>query len=365
MKIQPALRARAFTCRVALMLATFVTVSFFATRAGAVTNDYDGYNCLPAIANDPNITYDSVNGGIKASAQSDIICEIVKTTSYPATPANTSDKITDIEVSINNNGMSTGIFCAVQVYSSFAPSSGTNATSDTVSHRSVTANTSISFPSGLTTTNWWGSSSSWHYAQLECTLPGGTEMNSYSVTEQGTDNAFHIYPAWSLCSPADSTTATANLTYTLGVSQMFPSGFLAAPGGGSEFFYSCYLPGASAQFSITPADNMSSGWQWSYSYYGSSSCSDGDSPCDYPSDCWSPDNTGCRETGSANSNETWPSKLFPGTSTDLPVPSADEVSGTGFTNFLDSSTFYYAYFWQIQGNGDMEILSMRTTGDFY
>jgi hypothetical protein len=363
MKTTPNLRARAFACRVASMLATLITVSFFATRAEAstVTNDYDGYDCLPQSANDTNVNYNSSTGAMyTGSSSSNIVCAILKTTSAPST---TGDLLNGVSIYINNNGSSTGITCQVQVYSSDAPSVGTNA-DEVVSYQSATVDSLIDL-SGFTRTNWWGTSSVWHYAQLECTLPPFTFLNSYSVTEEGTDTGFHIYPAWYMCSPADSTSSNANLTDTLGMSSpSYPAGYLTAPGGDATFFYSCYLPGESAQFSISTSDNTSSGWEWSYSYYGSSTCSDGASLCDYPTSCWS-DSSTCEETGSA-STSNWPSLIFPGTSSELPAPSADVVAGgTDYTNFLDSSTYYYAYFRQVEANGDMSMLSMRTTGDEY
>jgi hypothetical protein len=82
------------------------------------------------------------------------------------------------------------------------------------------------------------------------------------------------------------------------------------------------------------------------------------------SDCWST-STSCIEPGSANSvtGSNWPSKPFPGTSTNLPA-TGDTVSVSG-TTFLDSSTEYYAYFKQIINGGDMKIVSIRTSGDDY
>jgi hypothetical protein len=355
--------------RILSMLAILVAVSSFAAPARAnVTNDYNGYNCWPAITADPDIYYDWQTGGIKnvGSDPKDIICEIRKYTSYPATPANTTDKITSVHVDINNWPQTTGVSCTVQVYSSYLPSTGSNITSDVQAHQSSESDYDITL-SGFTTTNWWGSDSSWKYAMMDCLLQPGQEVNDYSVTEEGTDNHHHIYSALSLCSPADSTSRTANIEFSTDTT-LGPSGDIAAPGGSDQFFYACYLPGDEAQFSITPSDNNTEGWQWSYSYYGS----DYGSPCNnngigtlcaYPGTCWS-DSISCIEPGSYYTAGNLPSKIFPGTSTDLPAPYNSS------THFLDSTTYYYAYFRQIVGsggyaNGDMKFVSVRTSGDYY
>ena len=151
-----------------------------------------------------------------------------------------------------------------------------------------------------------------------------------------------------LCSPADSGGTEANVVDAIGGTTS-PAGYLFAPGGSSEFKYACYLPGDEAKFSISWSDNPYSGWQWSYSYYGPP---------------WS-DSLSTIEAGSANpvAGENWPSLYFPGTSSSLPAPY------DYYTGFLNSTTYYYAYFRQIvysgESNGDMPIMSIRTTGDYY
>lgn len=356
------------------IVAILVTVFLFGTRAEAtVSNDYSGYNCIPIINGDSNLFYDETEGGIAngGSSESDVVCEIFKTTSSPASPANTNDKITNVDITMNNGPGATGMACSVQVYSSYLPASGSNVTSDIQTHQSASSDYSITL-SGFTTTNWWGSGTTcgtstpcWKYAVLRCTLQPGQELYTYTVDEQGTDTGYHIYPAFSLCSPADGTSSPANNYYDL-YSASDPSGFIQAAGGSPEFFYACYLPGDEAQFSITPSDNSNEGWQWSYSFYGTnygSPCNNTGSGtlCSSPSDCWS-DSISCIEPGSSESG-SWPSKILPGQGGDLPAPY------DYYTGFLPSTTYYYAYFRQIEymgeSNGDMQIVSVRTNGDEY
>ena len=358
--------------RVALTSA-LLTTAFTARADDFVTNYYTGGNCIPQLTSDlSNVTWDEY-GGIENTGPNpvSIICSINKTTSSPGDPH--PDKITDIDITdFYNAATYPGIECEVPVYKSAIPSSSNNVQEADGAVTSGTYDDYMDLSAGLSTQGWWGSSSghSWYFTQLECILQPNQELYTYQVTEEGDDHGFHIYSPTTLCYAADGVSDVNNYDVLAGNG----SGFMAAIGGENTFFYQCYLPGESAQFSITWSDNSASGWEWSFSYYGSSHgspCSNngGGTLCSYPSSCWGTVNS-CIEPGSANPGSpapagVWPSAYFPGpSSTNMPA-TGYTVSGTGFSNFLDSSTYYYAYIQQVENNGDMELVSIRTTGDSY
>jgi hypothetical protein len=327
-------RSRVSLARTVALLLLLAARSVFATTS---TNGYIGASCMPS---EPTDAF-SLTGayGFVASNTEHVVCPIVKTTSGPSVAS--GDSIASVSITINNHGHSPGISCQVVTYSSLVPATTTPPPPFTAN---VTENTGISSGSmgtimfsSFSTSAWW-QTNTWNYAQLECLLQNGEELTSYSVTENGTDTGDHLYPALALCTPDSGSDPRGQYRNEQEDGTGIQTGFVLADGGEtSNFFYSCYLPGATAQFSMLPCDNTSASWDWSFSDTG-------------------PWGTPYAESGSGQSN-AYPSYNFP--STTLPA--------TGFTvapyGFLDTSSEGGISFQQNSTTGDMGIVSIRTTGE--
>jgi hypothetical protein len=239
----------------------------------------------------------------------------------------------DINITVDNHGVSPGMTCQVALYSSQVPASGSNVVDLLGPTLTYTTWPYYDF-GGFSSTGWW-KASSWLYAQLECDLAPGQELVSYQTEESGSYTNDRIYPASANCSTMSGYPQGNWYAAQPFLPNTFPAGFVEAPGG-QQFFYSCILPADWTQFSMGPCNNTSRTWDWSFSSSGP----------------WT------TQVGS-NQASAWPSYNFP--STTLPASGHTNTAGT----FLNTGASYNIYFQLNESmgtyDGDMSILSYRDT----
>jgi hypothetical protein len=199
-------------------------------------------------------------------------------------------------------------------------------------------------PGGLNDEGWRGAGSeqaeSWWYAQLECTLQPGEELQAYETYESGSVTNDNIYSPGGSCLAMTSTDPQTSVVDPLDQIEWAPSstsqgpfGFLEAPGG-KDIYYQCYLPNNWTQFSLkTPASTEAS-FNWAFSSTGP----------------WGLNSNGTGQTntdfGPYSDDAEWPTAIFPSTS--LPANGASEnSSGT----FLDTTSVTHFYFQQHFSHG--------------
>jgi hypothetical protein len=189
-------------------------------------------------------------GQLKAKLQqANIICPVVRTTSAPG---HYDDDF--LGASIPVVGGASAVTCRARVWRSDVPvinnDDGTSYTLTNLwnSSSTVASTTKVVLPA-LDSTNYWdgasqgGSSTpAWFYMDLECTLPVGSIMKNYTVTEAGTDHGYRIYDAAN-CS-ADPTN---NMQYGyIGADDYVePGGYIRgqAATGYTNFAMQCPVPG--------------------------------------------------------------------------------------------------------------------------
>ncbi len=327
--------------------------------ATTTTTTYFGNECAVVDPGAFAYAYDPGDAGLEAFLEGttyettgiDIVCPIVKSTSAPGNPH--ADAITDVEISVSNDGNAPGIECQVSVYTSAIPSSGSNWKAGAGPTTSAFTATNISFSSGVAISNWWGTDS-WYYAQLECHINVSQELEGYTVTEQGSDSAgYATWPAGTFCwSDVEMNTSTGEYRNALTDNSHGQTGFIeSAPyynglAGDVQFAYDCEMPGTSVQFSMLPSTVASEGWGWSFNYDGVGSPASWTCP-------------GAMESGSGQSTN-FPSLNFPGSTTN--VPSANRVT-VGSDTFIKTSSEYWIYFSSCTDDGDMALVSARSGGD--
>jgi hypothetical protein len=325
-------KLRASMSPLCLAVLLTVAVTLAPRQASAqVYSSYFGEECQ-AQSSSGSFSYGS-DGGIIAGANVNIVCPIVKYTS--GSGITSGDDLYDIEIDVDNHGVSPGLTCQVTLYSSHVGSSGaTNVLK--IAGPVLTYTTWGNYYMGnFSDVGWWGASS-WKYAQLECSLSAGQELLDYQTSESGSATGQRIHPpSDQYCSPMPG---TSQGNFALGPSSLpttSPAGYVFEPGG-SPWYYRCYMPGYWTQFSMQPCISAVHSWDWSY----------------YSSGPWGPSYA---EPGSGQ-NSTWPADNFP--STALPATGHTNTAGT----FLSTAPPYlYFQLNEYMGgyDGDPAILSWR------
>ncbi len=151
--------------------------------AGAVSMTYDGSRCHGASAEDERFlirdsnTLTVASPGAHGNGNATVVCPIFKTTSGPNL---TNDAIDYVRIS----GYSGNVACTATVYQTTGTSYGIN-TLEQASNAAYgyyyTYDLAISG-----TTNYWGNSTGWKYAELTCTIDANGYLSSYTVAEEGT-----------------------------------------------------------------------------------------------------------------------------------------------------------------------------------
>jgi hypothetical protein len=270
---------------------------------------------------------DSSNGVFANTNNTTVLCPFRKFTSGPGI---TADKINQASV-FHTVGRALPNSCSVDVFSSTTTNS---TTSNWTAHGSGTTGSlgiSIGSPVWPGThsafSGYWGFENTWFYPVLTCNLDAGQGFATFTVEEAGTSQGTRIYPG-SFCDPvAGSPLANYQDPSTGG-----PGGFIEA-GGGTGMNYSCWTAGLTTQYSIGRSVNMS----------GFSIASTSGS------------NT--KQAGSYSTAE-FQSVIYP--SSALPVTSPLQAASNGW---LNTGSFWYLFFKQLDTNGDMKIISYRTTGE--
>jgi hypothetical protein len=178
-------------------------------------------------------------GLIRVTGDQTIVCPVIKTTSGPSITS--GDAITDVDVEVN---LSTGtsVDCHLVVYDSNLPTVSTsNALFDYNDSTNVSGYSTLNITTGSSpNVGWWGSSTSWRYAQILCEVTGSSalkpvEIVQYWVTENGSAQSTMIYPP-SICAPDPSMTSMwsfSNMRSTSGGT----AGFLESEQGtGTDLF---------------------------------------------------------------------------------------------------------------------------------
>jgi hypothetical protein len=328
------LRASMSPLCLAVLLTVAVTLAPRQASAQVYTS-YFGDECQPADRNG-SFSVGSDGGIIAGTGQLQIVCPITKHTSGAGITS--GDSMDEIEINVDNHGVSPGLTCQVTLYSSHVDSSGaTNVLK--IAGPVLTYTTWGNYYMGnFSDVGWWGASS-WKYAQLECSLSPGQELLTYQTSESGSATGQHIYsPSKNYCWPMSGTSQGNFSVGPPSLPTSSPAGYFFAPGG-SPWYYQCYQPTYWTQFSMEPCIRKVQSWDWSYSSSGP----------------WGPSHA---EPGSGQ-DSTWPTFNFP--STTLPATGHTNTAGT----FLNTAPPYvYFKLNQYMGgyDGDPAILSWRDSG---
>jgi hypothetical protein len=310
-----------------------VAVTLAPGRASAqVYTSYLGDECVPTYRGQA-YSIGSDYGIIAEEDSISIVCPITKHTS--GRNISSGDMMYDVNITVDDHGHSPGLTCQVTLYTSQVPSGASPTNVVNVLGPYLTYPTWDSYDFGeIPEVGWWGSSS-WLYAQLECTLKNGEELVAYQTSEAGSATGEHIYSPTQNCTPVSGTEQGNISTGPASLPGTQPGGMIESPGGQS-FFYQCYQPNYWAEFSMGPCISTVQSWDWSYSSSG-------------------PWGSAHAEPGSGQNN-AWPSFNFP--STTLPASGHTNTSGT-FLNTAPPYVFFQLNEFEGGFDGDMSIISFR------
>ncbi|HEX4407023.1 MAG TPA: discoidin domain-containing protein [Polyangia bacterium] len=184
----------------------------------------------------------------KSTATPTVFCPITKKTSGPNAGTNDAIKLVTVNVPSNNGyvqcSLETRSLPADRAFNVVGPgmSGGTSTGTLTINTASISNR-----PAGYWTANGVNAGQpAWYFSYLACTLPPGTVMGTYTVTEAGTSTGYTIDPM--LTCPL-----TSNMHWQFDNSEtdpmnIQPSGYTRAQAASNlkQFIYACPVPGNSA-----------------------------------------------------------------------------------------------------------------------
>lgn len=239
-----------------LMKATLVAaVILVPAAARAVSNGYDASKCHGVTHRDEQYlvryagTLQYWPSGTSYPDSVDVVCPITKTTSGPG--------ITNDGLSVKASGYTSWATCTLSEYQS------TINVNSNVLWQSEDDGSGYSYTMSMygNHSNYWGSSSSWSYAELHCQLGEFATLQKYTVTEEGTVQANRRISSAAACA---QTPQSDSFTYFLGAPHVpytspdpgQPGGFVEAYGGHAGFKMNCPMPsgaGSYVQIALGPA----------------------------------------------------------------------------------------------------------------